>query len=1136
MSAALDWNLWWPFFVTLAVGATLIVAGTLLMQRWIRPMTWLRTIWQVTFLSLGLLAISEISGAGRAIWSWMPHPSQSEPEGQRLVESKIIGEPDLRMLLAQRSQQFAPSASSPPAAVPKQEPVEWPAAIWLMGFVVALAWMVIARLVFLIFVPRRRVRDVNLLTRVDAIARRLGVMKRVRVSETRSLAGPIAFGIFRPGISLPKGFASRFTHEQQDAMLAHELAHLAARDPFWHALADGVTAVLWWNPLAWFAKRELHAASEGAADEASLVVENGPNLLAECLVELGGRLTRTHSLGWLGMAGADFRSGLGRRVKRLLSLNDRPWEPAQSSRAWLVRMAVPIVLVAIALTATMWAQAPLAGPSTLREAFQRSVLGLALAAALPQATAAEAERDLIDWQPWSSETLAAARKEGKMVLVHFGDDRVESARVNEQTSFEVPAVGAKLLESGAIALRGDHTQSDETIANERLAFDRAGVPLTLVYPSNPTLPPEVLPQFLTPQIVLEALARGSTPTEKMASKTATGSATSDQNRAPALILHGRSLQQAGRLAEARAKFEEALKLDPANLAAKHYLSLLLQAAAPPGTNSSSRTNLVRSNRGREAIIQESDVDDIIKDRIREQFGDRTNFIRFLQAEQITYETYRQRERDRIINLDSIRLEEVSFPGLPLNEVVEKLAAMVAAAYREHKGINFLVTTNDIIHLDRPLRNATLRQTLDAIVRSAETSLTYSVEDYAVVISPGPPRPALHTRWFKIDADTFSRALFGSLKTNATEAARRFFTTAAVDFTVPGKAIIFNDRLGQLMVRATLQDLDIIERTIQRIHTPPSQLTIEVKFAEITESDSKALGFDWFLGNTLTQNSGLGPQSRLGTSVGVADTSGVSPAASTDNLQVLSHAPLFQRFYRAASPSGIGTNGPENETSIGVLTDAQFRVVLRALEQRQGVNILTLPKVTTLSGRQAQMKTVNVRYVVTDLDFSHIVSNATAEATGEAQPKPVAEQFELGPVLDVVPYVQPDGYTIQMTVIPTFKEFLGYDVENARLVPPEAKSADLQQLTPLPIFRLRQIVASVTAFDGQTVVLAGGSDRLLANPNKNEPLREGTKPPQPPKKTKLLIFVTPTLIDPAGNRIHSPEDVPRGDPRQASTPP
>jgi len=48
------------------------------------------------------------------------------------------------------------------------------------------------------------------------------------------------------------------------------------------------------------------------------------------------------------------------------------------------------------------------------------------------------------------------------------------------------------------------------------------------------------------------------------------------------------------------------------------------------------------------IIQESYIDDIIKERIRDQFGDRMTLIKGLQAQQITYETFRQRERDRII--------------------------------------------------------------------------------------------------------------------------------------------------------------------------------------------------------------------------------------------------------------------------------------------------------------------------------------------------------------------------------------------------------------------------------------------------------------------------------------------------------
>ncbi len=48
------------------------------------------------------------------------------------------------------------------------------------------------------------------------------------------------------------------------------------------------------------------------------------------------------------------------------------------------------------------------------------------------------------------------------------------------------------------------------------------------------------------------------------------------------------------------------------------------------------------------IIQESYIDDIIKERIRDQFGDRVTLTKTLQAQGITYETFRQREREKII--------------------------------------------------------------------------------------------------------------------------------------------------------------------------------------------------------------------------------------------------------------------------------------------------------------------------------------------------------------------------------------------------------------------------------------------------------------------------------------------------------
>jgi general secretion pathway protein D len=394
-------------------------------------------------------------------------------------------------------------------------------------------------------------------------------------------------------------------------------------------------------------------------------------------------------------------------------------------------------------------------------------------------------------------------------------------------------------------------------------------------------------------------------------------------------------------------------------------------------------------------------------------------------------------------------------------------------------------------------------------------------------------------------------------------ARQFFTTAGVDFTTPGKQLFFNDRNGMLMVRATLLDLDIIEQAVQVLNMSPPQITVEAKFCEVTQDDTKALGFDWFLGNTLMRNGSIGMSGGSAPSYGSpgasgspANPSGVFPGPLPVDPLSGAMSPVGPGTIGAAATDGLvtsglrnGLNAPALGTLTGILTDPQFRVVIRALEQRRGVNLMSAPKVTTQSGRQAQVKSVRVRYIVTDLDLSQTSGGAggglggTTVTTGGggvgSTIQPLADAFELGPVMDVVPYVSADGFTIQMTIIPTIKEFEGYDLENAALFSAQAQSVGqaaanpLQQLTPLPIFRLRQVVTSATVWDGQTVVLGG---LLLDETTKFKDKvpflgdlpfvgrlfrSEATQG----KKTSLVIFVTPTIIDPAGNRVHSEEDLP-----------
>jgi thiol:disulfide interchange protein DsbD len=117
--------------------------------------------------------------------------------------------------------------------------------------------------------------------------------------------------------------------------------------------------------------------------------------------------------------------------------------------------------------------------------------------------------DGIDWQRWNPEAVAKARADGHPVLVDFTADWCLTCQVNKKTSIEIPSVRAKLKSLNAIALLGDYTRFSDNITAELNRFNRAGVPLVLVYPKDAAASPIVLPEILTPGIVLAALDRAA---------------------------------------------------------------------------------------------------------------------------------------------------------------------------------------------------------------------------------------------------------------------------------------------------------------------------------------------------------------------------------------------------------------------------------------------------------------------------------------------------------------------------------------------------------------------------------------------------------------------------------------------------
>jgi beta-lactamase regulating signal transducer with metallopeptidase domain len=236
-----------------------------------------------------------------------------------------------------------------------EELAVWLVVSWLCGTLVFIAIGVFARISFAGLRRRgRAIAEAALRQRVEELAGRMGLRRPIRLFESSRLIGPVAAGVLRPSIGLPPRFASEHTAQQQEVMLAHEVAHLAANDPLWSRMADLAASLLWWHPLVWWVRKQLHAASETAADESSLLVCDGPRVLAECLVALGGRLTGRQPVGGMGVGGAGFRSGLGHRVERLLQLPAREWAAPGRVRCALARTLAPAAIVAAVILCSAW--------------------------------------------------------------------------------------------------------------------------------------------------------------------------------------------------------------------------------------------------------------------------------------------------------------------------------------------------------------------------------------------------------------------------------------------------------------------------------------------------------------------------------------------------------------------------------------------------------------------------------------------------------------------------------------------------------------------------------------------------------------------------------------------------------------
>ncbi|WP_245846555.1 Amuc_1098 family type IV pilus outer membrane protein [Prosthecobacter debontii] len=546
-------------------------------------------------------------------------------------------------------------------------------------------------------------------------------------------------------------------------------------------------------------------------------------------------------------------------------------------------------------------------------------------------------------------------------------------------------------------------------------------------------------------------------------------------------------------------------------------------------------------------------------------------------------------------MQSIIFPQVQFAGASIEEAVEFLRVKsrdldLTETDPAKKGVNIILKAGDTastatISLD--LKDVPMVEALRYVTELAQ--MKYKVEPFAVMIVPvSDATQEQYTRIYRVPPDFRSLGGGGAAAAAPAASADPFASTSAAPTSSlivqqsaldilksqgiqfpEGASAVFNPVTSQLIVKNTQPNLDLVEAFVDSIRGQgPKQIYITSKFVEVSQKNTDELGFDWLLGTAGSNveigggtdgNSGLSSSTmvypaNIASMVTGGVISPVSRGLRTGNNAISGNA-------IDAQITGLSdvSEAPGVFSVAGVLTDPQFGLVIRALAQRKGVDLMSAPSVTTKGGQRATIEVIREFIYPTEFDPPQIPTNVgSTTGGGGATAIPVTPTtptaFEMRPVgvrMEVDPTVGADGYTIDLNLAPEVTEFDGFinygspiysvtpasplqrifNAAGVLIAEIDPVPASRVELTPnvinQPVFSTRKVQTAVTIWDGQTVVLGGLIREDVQDVEDKVPVlgdlpfvgRLFKSNVEDHFKRNLMIFVTAKIIDPAGQPIN-----------------
>jgi len=614
----------------------------------------------------------------------------------------------------------------------------------------------------------------------------------------------------------------------------------------------------------------------------------------------------------------------------------------------------------------------------------------------------------------------------------------------------------------------------------------------------------------------------------------------------------------GKFDEAIQRYEEVLRIDPTNSAARRGMEKT--AAAKSGYAGAAYDDTRAEMLGKVDGSWEIQVPPTERAPALPELGGVDAFNEALNLKS---------KLDQII-IPSIALEQSS-----LDEALDFLRIMAAEndmieSDAARKGVNFTVNLGApdseaakrirALRFDLRLMQVPLSKVLRYLTEITQTD--FKTDEFSVLITPaGFSSDELVDRSYRVPldflsslgnaagvekaaVDPFAEAPEKGGLLTARLSAQEALAKQGVPFP-NGASANYSAATNTLRVVNTETHQETVAQIIDTLtQSEPVAVSVKVTMIRTEQKNLDELGYDWLLnGAGNIENSGLaaaggtignGTPRTAGDFTGedIGDPNGIMTAGirsgdganSGDSIESLTANP-------DRSPQSVNV-APGVLSVTGVFGDAQFKSIMRGLDQKKGIDIMARPSVVTRSGQASSIQIIRefiypTEYEPPELPDTVVGSGSTPVMTPAT---PTAfDKRDVGITLEVLPVADANKRFVDVTLNPAFVEFDGFVNYGSPInsVGQGLLGSESGEITKnailMPVFNTQRLATQLTVADGATIVIGGLMTESVKNVEDKVPVfgqlpvvgRMFSSKSRESISTAVIFLVQIELMDPTG---------------------